>query len=182
VLLGDDDDDEGAGLHLAAAFAGSGRIEVRSRKKDVVSFEVEPHGACAAFSGDVFPTTVNLSGESSWMTVRLPSAAGGERVNQSRDRSQPRRGLRRWREWRRTLPVSAFTTAITFLIADGKESAIGNVHSETGRRFARRERPVMEFLEARGIEMMQFGGVLVVYVDGAFCRQRPRIQACRADL
>src|SRR3989442_9634145 len=54
VLLGDDDDDEGARFHFAAAFAGSGRIEVGSRKKDVVSFEVEPHGAGAALRRDVF--------------------------------------------------------------------------------------------------------------------------------
>src|SRR5258708_15473653 len=53
ALLGNDDDDEGAWLHFAAAFAGSGRIEVGRGKKDVVSFQVEPYGAGTALGGDV---------------------------------------------------------------------------------------------------------------------------------
>src|SRR6266849_1534939 len=44
-LLADDDESEGTGLHLSAAFAGSRRIEVGGGKEDVVGLEVESHGA-----------------------------------------------------------------------------------------------------------------------------------------
>src|ERR1700686_471910 len=42
-LLADHDDDEGAGLHLAAAFTRSRWIEVGGGEKDVVGLEVETH-------------------------------------------------------------------------------------------------------------------------------------------
>src|SRR5260370_15314978 len=54
VLLGNDDDDEGAGLHFAAAFAGGGRIEVGRGQEDVVRFPVEPHCTYAPLGGEVF--------------------------------------------------------------------------------------------------------------------------------
>src|SRR5437764_1267825 len=54
-----------------------------------------------------------------------------------------------------------------FFVADGKEAATGDVHGEAGRRFARRERPVVEFLEALRVEMIEVGGVFVVYIDRA---------------
>src|SRR5207253_10153479 len=47
------------------------------------------------------------------------------------------------------------------------EAAIGRIHGEAGGRFARRERPVVEFLEALRVEMIEVGGVFVVYIDRA---------------
>src|SRR5256885_14175902 len=53
-LFSHDNEDEGARLHFAAAFAGGRRIEIRSRKKDIVGLEVEPHGAGAALGRNIF--------------------------------------------------------------------------------------------------------------------------------
>jgi len=53
-LLTEDEKDERAGLHLAAAFARSRRIEIGGREKDVVGLEVETHGAGASLGGDIF--------------------------------------------------------------------------------------------------------------------------------
>jgi len=57
-LVGNDEDDEGAGLEFSAAFAGSRRIEIRSREKDVVRLGIERHGAGAALGGDILDDSV----------------------------------------------------------------------------------------------------------------------------
>src|SRR5580698_5369308 len=61
-LLADDYDGEGAGLHFAAALAGSWRIEFGGRKKEGVSFQVEAHGAGAALGGHIFDDTEFVGG------------------------------------------------------------------------------------------------------------------------
>ena len=55
-----------------------------------------------------------------------------------------------------------------FFVADGKSAANFDVHGETGRRFAGRERPVVELLESRRIDVMKLGAVFIVHVDGTF--------------
>src|SRR5467141_877671 len=93
----------------------------------------------ADFFVGTFSTTVYLSGESSWMTVRLPSP----------------------------------------------QEAIAEVQRETGRRFARRERPAVVAVEVMRIEMMELGGVLVVHIDRALAVSDgefgPAAQSYRAD-
>src|SRR5260370_12250811 len=132
VLLGNDDDDEGAGLHFAAAFAGGGRIEVGRGKKDVVSFQVEPHGACAALGGDVF-----YDGEFVRRIFVDDSegaiAAGGEHVT---GRGIEAGGVRAFADGRSGHDLSGIRVhhGHHFFIADGKEAAIGKLHGEAGRR------------------------------------------------
>jgi len=52
-LLTNHKKDEGAGLHLAAAFARCGCVEIGSREKDIVGLQVEAHGASTLLRGDV---------------------------------------------------------------------------------------------------------------------------------
>src|SRR5260370_14011168 len=54
LLPPDHHDDEGAGLHLAAAFAGSRWIEVGGGEKDVMGLEVQAHGTRASFGRNIF--------------------------------------------------------------------------------------------------------------------------------
>src|SRR6266852_4630653 len=61
-LLAEDEKDEGAGLHFAAAFARCGRIEIGGREKNVVGLEVEAHGAGASLGGNIFDNCIFVRG------------------------------------------------------------------------------------------------------------------------
>src|SRR5258708_1310439 len=54
LLLADDDDGKGAGLHFAAALAGGWRFEFGAGEKNFVRFQVEAQGAGGLFCGDIF--------------------------------------------------------------------------------------------------------------------------------
>src|SRR6266849_4459246 len=164
-LLADNDDDEGARLHLSAALAGSRRIEVGGGKKDVVSLEVETHSAGGLLREDIFDDGELVRG----ILVddgKIAIVTGGEHVTRRRFEGA---GIRAIADGRRGDDLAGIGVhdGHYFFVADGKEAASGNVHGEAGRRFARRERPVVEFLEALRIEMMELGGILVVDIESA---------------
>src|SRR6266852_2013522 len=164
-LLADNDDDEGARLHLSAALAGSRRIEVGGGKKDVVSLEVETHSAGGLLRGDILDDGELVRG----ILVddgKVAIVAGGEHVTRRRFEGA---GIRAIADGRRGDDLAGIRVHYGhhFFVADGKEAASGDVHGEAGRRFARRERPVVEFLEALRIEMMELGGILVVHIESA---------------
>src|SRR2546425_12153586 len=91
------------------------------------------------FAG-TFSTTVNLSGESSWMTVRLPSPqeANAEPVEGSKALAS---GPSQMAGEATTLQVSAFTTAITFSSQTEKRRRLttsmarpeGDLHGASGQ-------------------------------------------------
>ncbi len=164
-LLANYNDDEGARLHFAAALTGSGRIKVRGRKKDVVCFQVEAHGAGAAFGGDIFDNG-ELVRRIFVDDREVAIAAGGERIA---GRGIEPSGIRTFADGGRgdNFAGIGVHNGHDFFIADGEEAAIGNVDGEAGRRFARRERPVVEFLEALRVNVIQVGSILVVDIDAA---------------
>src|SRR6267378_2193491 len=61
-LLAYYEDGEGAGLHFAAALAGSWRFEFGGGEKDLVRFQVEAHGAGCLFGRDIFDHAVFVGG------------------------------------------------------------------------------------------------------------------------
>src|SRR4029077_2971507 len=61
-LFSDDDDGEGAGLHLATALAGSRGIEFGAGEKNLVRFQVQAHGVGSLFRRDIFDDGVFVGG------------------------------------------------------------------------------------------------------------------------
>ena len=78
-LLAHDQDGKGAGLHLAAALSGSRGIKFSRRKKDVVGFQVETHGAGGALGGDIFDDG-EFVGRIFMNNDEISVTAGGESV------------------------------------------------------------------------------------------------------
>jgi hypothetical protein len=150
-LFADDYYAKGAGLHFTAALTGSWSIEVGGRKKDVVSFQVEGHGASATLGGDILDDSVFVGG----VFVNdgeIAIAAGREDVAGG------------WIEaggvwtiadlWRRDDSAGVRVhDCHDFFIADGEEAAILEIHGETRRRLARCERPAMSFRDFLGVEL-----------------------------
>src|SRR5882724_2435491 len=164
-LFADDKKDERAGLHLAAAFAWSGRIEISGMKKDVVSLEVEGHGAGASLGGDIFHDGV---------IVRGIFVDYGEGAFAVRSEGELRRGIE---------AVGVYTFANRgrgdhfsrvrvhdghhFIVATREEAAILAVDGEAGSFLTRLLRPAMRDGELLRIELHELGSVLDVDVDAA---------------
>ncbi len=148
-----------------------------------MSFEVETHGAGGLLRGDILHDSV-LVGRIFVDDSKVAIAARGKHVT---SRGIEGAGIRPIANGRSGNDFAGIRVhhGHNFLVADGKQAAVAEVHGETGRRFARRKRPAVEFLEGLRIEMMELGGVLVVHIDRALAVSDgefgPAAQSYRAD-
>ncbi len=118
-----------------------------------MGLEVQAHGTRASFGRNIFDNREFV--RRIFVDDRkVAIAAGSERVSRRGIKSA---GIRAFADGRSGHDLAGIRVhhGHHFFVADGKEAAIGDVHGQPGRRFARRKRPVVEFLEALRVE--EFG-------------------------